>query len=141
MKKTIICVSAKGRRGKSSTIKKLYTMLGGTKTFADGEDILEVVTYNDYKIGIKSQGDPGTNHRKDLPKFIVDDYVDIIVTASRSKGDTYNAVYEVADNFGFDTIIFYPMGTESEYPVYPVGNLYTKNAEAILEIINNIINN
>lgn len=138
MKKTIICVSARRDRGKSSSIKKLYTMLGGTKPLVD-EDIKDVVAYKGYKIGIKSQGDPGTDHRTDLTKFIVEDHVDIIVTASRSRGDTYNAVKEVAGAKGFETLVLFPMSTEEEYSVYPVDNLHKKNAEAILEIINNII--
>ena len=141
MKKTIICVSAKSNRGKSSSIKKLYTMLGGTKTFADGEDIWEVVTYKGHKIGIKSQGDPGTDHKTDLTKYIVELHVDIIVTASRSYGETYWTVKGVAEANGFETIVLNPISTEEEYSVYPVDNLYTKNAEALLEIINNIIIN
>lgn len=141
MKKTIICVSAKSNRGKSSTIKKLYTMLGGTKTFADGEDIWEVVTYKGHKIGIKSQGDPGTDHRTDLGNFIVKVHVDVVVTASRSTGQTLWSIYDIAKETGFETIVLTPMSTETEYDIYPVENLNTKNAEAILEIINNIINN
>jgi len=139
MKKTIICVSAKSNRGKSSSIKKLYTMLGGTQPIVDGVDIMDVVNYKGYKIGIKSQGDPGTDHRTDLGKFIMELHVDIIVTASRSTGQTLWSIYDIAKETGFETIVLTPMSTETEYDIYPVENLNTKNAEAILEIINNII--
>ena len=114
-------------------------MLGGTQPIVDGVDIMDVVNYKGYKIGIKSAGDPGTDHRTDLGKFIMELHVDIIVTASRSKGQTLWSIYDIAKETGFETIVLTPMSTETEYDVYPVDNLHTKNAEAILEIINNII--
>ena len=114
-------------------------MLGGAKTFGDKEDILEAITYKGHKIGIKSYGDPGIDHKKALSKLIVEFNADIIITASRSYGDTYWTVKGVAEIYGFETIMMFPMSTEEEYAVYPVDKLYTKNAEAILEIINNII--
>ena len=114
-------------------------MLGGTQPIVDGVDIMDVVNYKGYKIGIKSQGDPGTDHRTDLGKFIMELHVDIIVTASRSTGQTLWSIYDIAKETGFETIVLTPMSTETEYDIYPVENLNTKNAEAILEIINNII--
>lgn len=93
---TIIAINGKENTGKTTTIKEINQLLKSEYPTSKREyeihkpDIRVIITINGVKIGIESQGDPGR-----LPKSIllfVENQCDIIVCATRSKGQTIKLI-------------------------------------------------
>lgn len=126
MKKTIITYHGRANEGKSSTIKEvckqLITPNSQVRTY-DGLpvnfnwDILMAIQIGKIKIGIESQGDPGSRMITDNTlryladsKFQIKGYqrglgdCDIIVCASRTSGQTVIKVDEIANKYGYRTL-------------------------------------
>ena len=104
MKKTIICLYAPANRGKTNTIRSLFIKLGGDKNVLNGtHDFVADVNFGRKKIGFASQGDPGSPQKENLEK-LAQGNCEIIVTASRTKGDTVYAVYDIANKYGYDVV-------------------------------------
>ena len=104
MKKTIICLYAPANRGKTNTIRSLFIKLGGDKNVLNGtHDFVADVNFGRKKIGFVSQGDPGSPQNENLEK-LAQGNCEIIVTASRTKGDTVYAVYDIANKYGYDVV-------------------------------------
>jgi Cdc6-like AAA superfamily ATPase len=110
MKKVIVL---KGIRnvGKSQTIKKVYKLLLKSYPSAKiqekfiGVDIRVVLTINGTKIGIESQGDPGINGRlKKSLDYFVELNCQIIICATRTYGQTVDAVNKLKDSYGITWI-------------------------------------
>ena len=95
--KTIIAVRNAGGKGKSETIKKFWTLLQSTYPctilfpFDRGRDIGVVVKVNGKIIGIESCGDPQSALSERLSQ-LVNFKCDIIICASRTKGETVDIV-------------------------------------------------
>ena len=110
--KTIIVIKGKERVGKSTIIretgKKLLKIKGvecrrlevdsrKLEDIPDEGDYYAEIDCNSKKIGIISWGDPCSQHRIYLQQA-VEAGCDIILTASRTKGDTITNIKNVADN-------------------------------------------
>ena len=95
--KKIIALRGVANRGKSCTLKKVYHLLiekypdCNIEYLKDRVDIRAVLTVNDVKIGLESQGDPGSRLFKSLKLFVTLE-CQIIICATRSRGATVDAV-------------------------------------------------
>lgn len=111
MNRTIIAIWGNADTGKSSTIKNVYELIkknhksvtvlyeGPKSTF----DITKIIKINEVKIGIESQGDPNSNLFSSL-KLFYDEKCEIIICATRTKGNTVNEVMKYERQFKYDVI-------------------------------------
>jgi len=104
--KKVFALRGKSNVGKSQTIRTIVEMLTATHPDAAIElnhatkvDIRVVLTINDLKIGIESQGtSKGRLHKESLDSFVRIG-CDVIICATRTRGATVDAVEALA---GFD---------------------------------------
>lgn len=144
MKKLVIANRGAGGIGKSAAIKGVYYLLKKKEFEIVKEewqyqeeygDIKAVFIVNGVKVGIESQGDPGCDMETTMEEF-VNDGCKIIVTACRTKSDTYSKVWQFLgiDN-GYD-IIWY-----AHYVYQAIGQdstrqeLNSRYAEQVVELI------
>lgn len=97
MRKLVIANRGVGGIGKSSAIKAVWQLLKDKGYKPDVEvwqrgDIMAVFDINNVKIGISSQGDPGSCMKENMELFEDKFECGIIVTSCRMKGDTYHKV-------------------------------------------------
>lgn len=102
MQKTIICLSAPANTGKTTTIWKLYELLGG-KNREYYPEVEDSIRYRNHTIGCMSTGDPGSSQKESLEKLLKAG-CDIVVAASRSYGKTVENAEELAKQFDYDFI-------------------------------------
>lgn len=111
MKKWIIANWGGEKQGKSESLKEiaryLITGLKGATTNPTiidySRDIEVVITFGSIKIAVVSQGDPGTNLLGRL-KSMADQGCDIIFCATRPRGKTEEAVYEIQKIYSYEAI-------------------------------------
>lgn len=135
IEKTIICLSAAASKGKTLTIRKLYEKLGGVYN-TDEHDFVGCIMYGKYKIGCISYGDPGTSPEETIKKLLNDENCDIVVSASRSYGET---VEKVKDLENCSYIRFSPIYMQREVDNILNDECHEANINFILEIIHQII--
>ena len=108
MSRTIICLYAKANCGKTKTIRSLFLKLGGDKNVLEGtHDFVGSVNFGNKKIGFVSEGDPGSPQWENIEP-LAQNNCDIIVTASRTKGDTVNNIFDIANKYGYTVVWFSP---------------------------------
>lgn len=125
MKNRIIALRGVPNAGKSETIKLTRELLitnycsaiDGYKSF--NTDIKVVLTINDVKIGIESQGDPDSRLEESLKYFNSIGCV-VIICATRSRGRTVNLVNELRDNY---KVIFVEKGKAHNQSEIDAANL------------------
>lgn len=106
---TVIIVKATGSRGKTETLNELIELLKNENSEfilneedPKGKDIFVILSWNDRKIGIITQGDSGSEwHVNDCLKKCVENNVEFIVAASRTRY-TPDSVYNLLWNFIHD---------------------------------------
>ena len=105
MQKEVIALRGIGNPGKSQTIRKVYDLLKLRHKNVKEEhesigkvDIRVVLTINGAKIGIESQGDPGSRLQKSLSLFVKLQCT-VIVCATRTRGQTVNAVERLNQDY------------------------------------------
>lgn len=100
---------------------------------SESGDFTVVIHTNNKKIGISSAGDPGSNSKTRLTKLATKYLCDIIICASRSSGETVDAVSNVSSDYGYQLIWL------STYQTYDE-SLYKKlndlNARHIFDLLN-----
>lgn len=109
-KKYIIVNWGKASVGKTSSLRKVFDIVSSKYPATileerNNKDIKAIVAIGDCKIGIETQGDP-------KPYFVTADSMadfrregcQIVVTACRTSGDTWNAVYEMETKYGYHLI-------------------------------------
>lgn len=102
--KTIICLYATADCGKTKTIRYLFKRLGGDKKVLAGtHDFVGEVNFGGKQIGFVSHGDPRSSQFEDLEVFAQNGY-DIIITASRTKGITFENVCKIATVYGYTVV-------------------------------------
>lgn len=103
---TVLIVKATGSRGKTETLKELIELLKNEKDEfilneedPNGKDIFVILEWNNRKIGIITQGDPGAEwHVKECLNKCLEFDTDYIVAASRTR-NTPDSVYNILWNF------------------------------------------
>lgn len=109
MKKLVIANRGAGGIGKSSSVKAVYNLLKskGYPLFSEewqGGDIKAIFDIKGVKVGIESQGDPRYDMEKTMEEF-VEAGCDIIITACRTKSDTYHKVTNyLGEENGYDIL-------------------------------------
>ncbi|MFH2033045.1 MAG: hypothetical protein ABIJ40_20830 [Bacteroidota bacterium] len=102
--KKLIALQGTANRGKTSSIKIVYGLIKKQwpKAIIDElnvkSDIKVVMTINGKKIGIESQGDPGSRLPESLDYF-VQIGCDVIICATRTRGETVQAVKGLEDKY------------------------------------------
>lgn len=101
--KKLIAVWGVANAGKSASIKMAYEMIKATYPLADIDmlssweesvDISRIITIGNAKIGLESQGDPGTEMRllkRSLPRF-AQVGCQLIICPTRTRGATVDGV-------------------------------------------------
>jgi hypothetical protein len=113
--KTIIAISGAADRGKTSTLREFATVLLAAypaykplfpipATISAIDDFRLIVEINGKIVGIESQGDPNTGLRGRLQDLAVNHHCDIIMCATRTRGETVDAVDNLAYHKYFQTI-------------------------------------
>lgn len=103
MKKTVFANWGHARQGKSDTIKRIAQIILDNYPNATTDispidysaDITVIVSVDNLKIGIESQGDPDSHLPDSLKKFSADN-CDIIICATRTSGGTVWAVQKLS---------------------------------------------
>jgi hypothetical protein len=157
MKKTIIAVYGRANEAKTSTIRKVAGLLQAKFPKATlssipnpNEELLLTIDIPlqqgkvTVRIGIESAGDPhGRMMEEDTLRKMAkpkdDDNplgsCDVIICATRTRGDTVHLVDNIANEFGFNTLWL-----SSYYsPNLDTGILNRKAAESIVSIIETLI--
>lgn len=104
--KYIVVVKGTANRGKTTAIKGVANLLKGEfpcTTLEEGADIEVVFNAKGMNIGIESQGDPHSRMVRSMEDFVTR-HCSIILAACRTKGDTYNKVYELSKKYGYKII-------------------------------------
>lgn len=129
MEKVILVNYGAGGQGKSSAIKAVYKALiegfEGVKieNHLDDGDVRAEVTVDGYRIGIESQGDPGSRVYSSLDEFAKNN-CDIIIVACRTKGDTIEEVRRLK--------------YEKDYKIIWLQHMITKDLESLQVSLNAI---
>ena len=88
--KTIIALYRRANTGKTTTLNYLIGLLRGQEV--EIKERREIVYYDNKKIAVTTPGDNDYEIKKNI-KFFEDKGYDILVTATRSKGQTTGAIY------------------------------------------------
>lgn len=143
MKKLVIANRGASEIGKSAAVKCVYNLLKkkGFETikeiwqYKEDADIKAVFIINGVKVGVESQGDPGCDMEKTMEEF-VNDGCEIIITACRTRSDTYRKVKDyLGTEKQFDIIwyahyVYQAMGQDSTRQ-----KLNRKYAQQVVELI------
>lgn len=131
MRKLVIANRGAGGIGKSSAIKAVYQLLKDKCYKAieekwQGGDIKAIFEVNGVKVGIGGQGDPDSEMEPNMEAF-VEEGCDIIVTACRTKSDTYHKVVDY-------------LGEDQDYDIIWYGHFVyqVSGAEKVQETFNEV---
>lgn len=145
MKPTILAVYGRAAEGKSSTIKLLCRKL--LEKFPEAvpsiipidysADIYLVIRIGTIKIGIESQGDPGSRMitENTVEKLARLDQCNIIICATRTEGATVKEVDRIAEKYGYQAIWM----STTWSPGYDPSRLNGHAAFAMLSLINSLL--
>jgi hypothetical protein len=129
MKNVVIALRGVANQGKSSSIKQAFDLLKQKLSIDSisheitGADIRAVLTIGNVKIGIESQGDPGSRLIESL-KLFTNLGCQIIICATRTRGATVKAVQDLNPNY---TINFIKKIGENDVSKQSDANLATAN--------------
>lgn len=151
MKDTVICCWNSANKGKSGSIVEAYKLLlkKGAKISAsverigdfqnpstDDNEVVAVLDYKEFRIGIESYGDPNGRQFTTLKKMGLIG-CNMIICASRTNGHTCNLVCEVASK-KYDLVWFsnfYDDGkNQSRW-----GAMHKHNARCIVDLVDGLI--
>ena len=111
--KEVIALRGPKNRGKSQTVKKIPDLLLAKYPGAEIEnlipqsrslDIKVLVTINQVRIGIESQGDPRPGRLPESLTEFVNLGCEIIICATRTRGGTETAVKSLEAHSGYDIV-------------------------------------
>ena len=140
-KKRIYALSNGASQGKTTTVKRIADELHrlfptapitpGLTSLSEHE-ILITLTIKGVKIGITSQGDPGTGLYRRLEQLADSEKCDLLICTTRSRGETVRAILDIEKAFGFETVWFSNYQSEN-----PLNHLYLnqKSALQVVELI------
>jgi hypothetical protein len=158
---TIVTVYGRQKEGKSETIKNVCRDLLNTfpqaillthdgQPINYGSDILVAIIIGNVKIGIESQGDPGSRSvKEDSLRYLADENFktvsfqsglgdcNIILCASRTGGETVNKVDQIASVYHYRTL------WKSSYYTPDINHDAVNQlaADEIINLINLMMNN
>ena len=130
--KTAICIWGNAGIGKTSLIRTVFDRLniaGDAVVQTWGNDFCATLAMQCGTVGFASMGDPCSNQGTCLQQ-LVESGCDVILCASRTKGNTVNAVGNLATH-GYRIIWTSPFSS-GDTPVFPLNNLF---ADAVIRLI------
>ena len=112
MKKFIIANHGQSNKGKSESIKNVAKIILAKNPQANSApdpvdytyDIRVLITIGKIKIAIDSQGDPNTGLFDRLEEWALKN-CEIILCTIRTRGETEDAVYDIARQYGYEVIL------------------------------------
>lgn len=112
MRKLVIADRGAGSIGKSSAVREVFYQLSREykpkleewQYEKDTGDIKAIFEIGGVKVGVESQGDPGCDMEETMKDFAVKYECDIIVTACRTKGSTFQKVNTYLRRKGYDIL-------------------------------------
>lgn len=113
--KTIVAIHNTANKGKTQTLTWLSDLLVakyGSKSIKEEEplrslkrsDFHIVIDANGIKIGIETQGDPGTGLDSKLELLVQTHQCDLIFCTTRTRGETVDAVRDIANDNDYHLI-------------------------------------
>jgi len=137
--KTIICYWGNAEIGKTSAIRKVWEKLNLAKLpprHTSGNDICAILPFCNASVGIASQGDPNSLQSTWL-KYLYDENCEIIICASRTKGDTVNTVEHLARTGGYTLVWLSPLSSAAPINLDLLNDL---TADMVIELIRKCLN-
>lgn len=112
MNKLVIADRGASGIGKSAAVREVFYQLSRKykpkleewQYEKDKGDIKAIFEIEGVYVGIESQGDPGFDMEKTIDEFVEKYKCDIIVTACRTKGSTYQKINTFMRNNGYDIL-------------------------------------
>lgn len=147
-KRTILSIWNRGSKGKTATLREFGILLLRTYPIHTpiipvsiplDRDFRLVVEINGIIIGVESQGDPNTGLRERLLDLCDNYNCDIIVCASRTRGETVHAVDNLFHTRDFQTIwtSTYQIANEEQHEL--VNRLKSEHILELLQSLNLIM--
>lgn len=143
----IFALRASWNKGKTDTLRRLTDALQsfpGASTLSyrksrnpNWPDIHLVVEINGKRIGIETDGDPGSNLKKRLDHLTSAFSCNAIVCATRTRQDTYKAVKDFEKKNGFTVIWSSPYATSDSSLQESLNELKSQH---ILDLLTEILN-
>lgn len=93
----VIALVGKGGIGKTTTLNLLNNLINPDNPITDGKDHRRTFTYKDKTISITTPGDNETEVKKNI-QYVQDKNCDILVTASRTWGQTVTELENFSKN-------------------------------------------
>jgi hypothetical protein len=117
-KKTAICIWHTANKGKTETVRKfakqliteyqpytvVYKSTKDESIVPEKDDFILVLSINGKTIGIVSKGDDGYDSEEKFNELAVKYKCDLIICASRTRGETVKAVDRLGKKYGFEEI-------------------------------------
>ena len=131
--------------GKTPSLRKVFDILASKyphTILRSNNDIKAIITIGNCKVGIETQGDP--KPYLVTPQSMEDfrnERCKIVVAASRTSGDTWNAVYEMETKYGYQLFEAHhhrPYDTTLSDASYDLLN--QRYAEGIVALIEDMVN-
>lgn len=139
-KKVVICLFASANKGKTSSIRKVFEMLGGNEeVLQKGYEISDITMRGDVRIGCESEGDPNSAQTECIEDLMKNKQCNIIVTASRTYGSTVDNVIRLSKEYGYDIEWISPLYGDDEARKLLFDFYAEKNAEIIINLIDKYI--
>ncbi len=140
--KTIILIKGNSKSGKSEVIREVFKLLNIGNTFKvyiiDNIDVKAEGIYQNSKIGIESQGDPNSRQGQSLKEF-ANNNCDIIICASRTKGNTFENVIRISKQYNYQLITTSTFYNNFNKDLRIINVLNKEKANSTINIINSII--
>ena len=143
-KKYIIVNWGRAGAGKTPSLKKVFELLSAKYPYSvlrNNNDIKAIVHIGDCNVGIETQGDPKPYLvTPESMKDFRDAGCRIVVAASRTSGETWNAVYEMQTIYGyqlFEAHHLRPYNTPLSATSYDLLNKHY--AEGIVALIEDMV--
>ena len=145
--KKLLCVWGASNYGKSSSIiefdsflnKNFATNIQPIHSFGNAPlDIQRIYRIGNITIGIESQGDPNSRQKSSLTLFGKNN-CDIIVCASRTKGDTVANVNNFCHRNGYDCFWISTMYSTKTYKQSGVA-VNQRNGAVLFDIVSDFMN-
>lgn len=142
--KTIITIWNTSNKGKSETVLELAKLLikknpSFKPIFCSHEidkltlDFRLIIEINGIKIALESQGDPKTNNKVRIEEILVKYSPNILITTSRTRGETVKVIDFLADEYDYDTIWTSTYQVTKEHTQYNI-----LKAEHLMDLIEKI---
>ena len=136
--KVLICLRGLGSTGKTSSILRAYNLFESInkQIYAkSGTDICASVSVGGHLVGFASQGDPNS-FQEEWIEYLIKMSCPVIVCASRTKGQTAEALNRIAGKYNYRVIYMSPF---TSYSYHNTDLLNEVTARAINNLISNLL--